>query len=142
MTKLLVGIVVLISSLFLFQSFQNPFDNEKLNKKGVELFLKNHTNYSYFIEGVGAVKIDNATLKGKKLTTAYHYFSAGENRKGNSSHKLQDDGTYKGTWKTIATNGNSYQGTSQYKFNLDGTASGKWDWEGMPGNYEIRIDKN
>lgn len=140
-TKSLIGTALICSSFF-FQSFQNRQEEKETNKEGVELFQKSCKNYSYFIEGLGTVKIDNAMLNGMRLTTTYHYFSEGENRKGNSSHKLQRDGTYKGTWESIADNGNSYQGTSWFKFNDDGTASGKWDWNGIPGIYEIRIDKN
>ncbi len=140
--KSFLGIVLIISSYFLIQGFQNHKVDYTTSKKGVRLFQKYYKNYSYFIEGVGKVKINQASLKGKKLTTAYHYFSEGENRKGNSAHELQSDGSYKGTWKTTAGNGNTYQGTSQYKFNSDGTASGSWNSKGMPGAYEIRIDKN
>ncbi|WP_117884209.1 hypothetical protein [Aureibaculum luteum] len=141
-TKSLVGAALIGSSLLFLFSFQKHQDVQKTYEKGVKLFQKNYENYSYYIEGVGNVKIDNVTLNDVSLTTDYHYFSEGENRKGNSFHKLQPDGSYKGTWKTTADNGNYYQGNSSYKFNEDGTAFGKWDWSGMPGIYEIRIDKN
>lgn len=137
----LLTIILLFSNSFFARSCEEKQNNDD-SKIGAKLFQKQHKDYSYFIEGVGKVIIDKVILVESELTTEYHYFAEGENRKGKSIHKLQSDGTYSGKWKTTADNGNHYEGTSWFKFNKDGSASGKWDWEGMPGNYEIRIDKN
>ena len=122
----------------------NTFSNSALqntNTIGANKFQKNLQQYVYYIEGVGVVNFKTANLKNGKLTTEYYYFSEGENRTGQSSHQLQNNGKYVGNWITTADNGNIYKGKSWIKFNLNGTASGRWTWKGMPSDYEIRIDK-
>jgi hypothetical protein len=108
---------------------------------GAKKFCNNMQQYAYYIEGPGVVNFKSAQLKNGTLTTEYYYFSEGENRTGMSSHQLQNDGKYVGDWKTTADNSNVYEGKSWLKFNADGTASGRWTWNGMPNDYEIRIDK-
>lgn len=132
-----------ITSLALLLSC-NTFSNSAMPNTdtiGANKFHKNLQQYAYYIEGAGVVNFTTANLKNGKLTTEYYYFSEGENRTGISSHQLQKDGKYVGDWKTSADNGNVYQGKSWLKFNVDGTASGRWTWNGMPNDYEIRIDK-
>ena len=137
---IIVGIVSLTMLGTLLS--KNPYSNLATpTTKGENKFLNNLQQYAYYIEGVGAVNFKTATLKDGKLTTEYYYFSEGENRTGMSSHQLQENGKYVGNWKTTADNGNVYEGKSWLRFNKDGTASGEWTWKGMPGEYEIRIDK-
>lgn len=134
-TGLAVMLVLLSCS-----AFSSP-DMPNTDTVGANKFHKNLQQYAYYIEGAGVVNFTTTSLKNGKLTTEYYYFSEGENRTGISSHQLQKDGKYVGDWKTSADNGNVYEGKSWLKFNVDGTASGRWTWKGMPGDYEVRIDK-
>ena len=117
----------------------NP--KKKSSTSGVLKFCENFDQYAYDGDGLDVINIKRAELQGSKLTIEYYYTAEGENRKGKSSHKLQSDGIYKGHWKTIADNGNTYEGESWFKFNSDGTASGNWTWDGVPGEFELAINK-
>jgi len=107
---------------------------------GATIFTDNIKEYRYYFEGAGEVAINSVELKEGELTSQYSYTSGNEDRVGTNQLKLQSNGNYSGKWKTTANNGNVYGGNVWLKFNADGTANGKWTWDGMPGDYEIRID--
>jgi len=120
---------------------KNTYKIKSTETMGTQLFVNNAKEYQYYFEGAGMVTINSAEQEDGELTSRYSYTSGSEERIGTNRFELQNDGTYNGKWKTTADNGNVYEGGVWLKFDADGTAAGKWTWDGMPGSYEIRIDK-
>lgn len=101
---------------------------------GAILYQKNHKKYTYYIETIGTVSIDNVALNDKKLTAIYSYNLGNEHRNVVSELNLDKDGVYKGTC-TTKVNGKILLAVNTWlTFNEDGTAKGNWSWSGAPSN--------
>jgi len=136
--------LIVLAVLMMLTSCGQSKNSEKtknMRNIGTTIFADNSKEYQYYFEGAGMVTINSVELKEGEIISKYSYTSRNEDRTGTNRLMLQGDGNYSGKWRTTANNGNIYEGNLWLKFNDDGTANGKWIWDGMPGDYEIRIDK-
>ena len=133
------GIIMLMG--FALFSFKKPNSETQKNNMSVKtenktngaiLYQKNHKNYTYYIETIGTVSIDNVELKDKKLTALYSYNLGGEHRNVVSELNLDKDGIYKGTCTTKVNGKIVIVVNTWLTFNQDGTAKGNWSWSDNP----------
>ena len=137
-TKKIVLIMCIGFALCSFQKSNSEMQkNSRLVKKenktnGAILYQKNYKKYTYYIETIGIVSIDNVELNDKKLTAIYSYEQSNEYRNVVSELHLDKDGIYKGTC-TTKVNGKKLLAVNTWlTFSEDGTATGNWCWLGNP----------
>lgn len=110
---------------------------------GAIAYQQNFKNYSYYIETIGTVSIDNVELKGGKLTAIYSYKSGNETRHVVSTLSLDKDNIYKGTCTTKVNGNILFSVNTWLTFDADGTATGNWSWSGAPAKNDpiVKISK-
>lgn len=138
--KIKKTVIIMLMGLVLY-SFAKPNSEKQKNSmtvktenktNGAILYQKNYKQFTYYIETIGTVSIDNVALNDKKLTAIYSYKLGSEHRNVVSELNLDKDGIYKGTC-TTKVNGEILLAVNTWlTFNEDGTATGNWSWSGTP----------
>lgn len=106
---------------------------------GAMLYQKNYKQFTYYIETIGTVSIDNVELINGELTALYSYKLGNEVRNVVSVLKLDKDGIYKGTC-TTKVNGKVLLAVNTWlNFSENGTASGNWSWSGNPSKNDAIV---
>lgn len=135
---LLLTSLVFVGATFLtFASIQSKVTAD------ASVYQQNFQKYNYFIETIGMVEIEKASLKNGKLINSYTYTQAGEVRHVESVLQQDKDGVFKGACTTTVNGKVKFAVNTWMTFAEDGTALGNWCWTGQPTSKDpiVKISK-
>ncbi len=111
---------------------------------GAFVYQQGFRQFSYFIETIGTVSIDEVSLDGNVLTAIYSYRLGSETRNVVSRLVRDKDDIYKGTCTTTVGKHVLFAVNTWLIFKSDGTGQGNWSWSGAPSKTDpiVRISKS
>lgn len=122
-------------------SFEMPESKTNRNNMLVQIknkadgalrYQKDFDKFSYFIETIGTVSIDEVKFINNKLTAIYSYNQGSEVRNVVSALNQDNDGIYKGTCTTKVNGKVLFKVNTWLTFSENGTATGNWSWSSNP----------